>query len=308
MILTSRPERPTIVLLFLGFDGGPPSRRSELIGSLVGGVAEATWRAGADLSTCHATGTADAEPLLATLASQSRATGVLLCPVSDVVEEHLALLESREIPSVTVGRHIVGRPMSFVSVDDADAAFRATTHLLRLGHRRVGLITGAQDILPRRAHCKGYVAALRAHDVPVDDRLIWVGSPLLDEADGYAGMHSLLQEPTPPTAAFVAGDRLAAGALEALAEVGLAVPDDVAIVGWDDTGAGRAVRPPLTAISHPHYRLGRVATETLLELIACPDDVPREVFLTAPLMVRQSCGAYRSAEFADDESADPTGP
>ncbi len=179
---------------------------------------------------------------------------------------------------------------SFVDVDNAGAARMATEHLIVLGHRRIGLITNAPLLYTAsRDRLQGYRLALEAHDLPYDDNLVRYGN--FREESGYEAMSQLLALPKRPTATFVASDLVAFGAMEIIKEQGLAIPEDVAIVGFDDVRLARYVDPPLTTVHLPAYEQGRCAGDMLIRLINGEKVEQREVFLQTELVVRQSCGA-----------------
>ncbi len=202
----------------------------------------------------------------------------------------LRLLQD-QVPFVLVGRHPDQR-VNYVDVDNVSAARMATEHLIRLGHQRIATITGPLNMVQSQDRLSGYRQALEAHDFPFDETLIAEGD--FAEGSGSAGVQRLL--PASPTAIFVASDTMAIGALKALRQAGLRVPQDVALVGFDDVPIATAIEPALTTIRQPIERLGSMATELLLALI---EDTSEEqasvhrIVLPAELVVRDSCGALR---------------
>jgi LacI family transcriptional regulator, galactose operon repressor len=177
--------------------------------------------------------------------------------------------------------------VSYVTVDDRASAYNVVSHLLRVGHERVGTITGPQHMFDAQDRLAGYFDALRDFGLPPSSELVVEGD--WSEASGYAAMRRLLAANV--DAVFAANDSMALAALRALNEQGLRVPDDVALVGFDDIPAAAAADPPLTTVRQPIRRLGEVATQTLLELIEQPSGPPRRVILPTELVVRGSCGS-----------------
>ncbi len=190
-------------------------------------------------------------------------------------------------PFVLIGRHPSAADVSYVDVDNVSSAREVVTHLLRLGHRRVATITGPQNTISGRDRYQGYQEALRSRGVLLDEGLVVEGD--FTEDGGYLAMQQLLAKQ--PRAVFVASDSMAAGALRALREAGLGVPDEVAIAGFDDLPAAARLTPPLTTIRQPVPRLGSVAVDTLLDLIAHPNSGPHRLILPTQLVIRESCGA-----------------
>jgi DNA-binding LacI/PurR family transcriptional regulator len=189
-------------------------------------------------------------------------------------------------PLILHGR-LEGYAFPTVDVDNQAGAYQAVTHLIQLGHRRIGFISnaplsysGAQDRLA------GYRLALSEHDLPMDGELVRTATFL--PAAGQAAMRALLDSSSPPTAVFAGSDVVALGAVSAIYTAGLRIPEDVAVVGFDDIFLAAYLHPPLTTVRVPAYGLGWTAAEVLLALIE-GDDVS-SVTLETELVVRQSCG------------------
>jgi LacI family transcriptional regulator len=177
--------------------------------------------------------------------------------------------------------------VSYVTVDDRAGARSIVSHLLRVGHERVATIAGPQHMFEARDRLEGYHDALRDFGLQPSPELVVEGD--WSEASGYAAMRRLLA--AKPDAVFAANDSMALAALRALNESGVRVPEEIAIVGFDDIPAAAAADPPLTTVRQPIRRLGEVATQTLLELIEEPSGPPRRVILPTELVVRTSCGS-----------------
>ncbi len=180
-------------------------------------------------------------------------------------------------------------PLPCVDVDNKAGAYQAVTHLLGLGHRRIGFISNAplsySGVVDRFV---GYQQALTEHDLPIEDELVGIADFLPET--GQAAMEQLLDLPTPPTALFAAGDVVAIGAMSAVHGRGLRVPEDVAVVGFDDIFLASHAHPPLTTVRVPAYGLGWTAAEVLVSLIEGDEDVA-SVTLDTELVIRKSCGA-----------------
>jgi LacI family transcriptional regulator len=196
-------------------------------------------------------------------------------------------LSEGQLPFVLVGRHPTNSQISYVDVDNQNGAREAVAHLLRLGRHRVATITGPLNMIVGADRRDGYLAALRERGLIADPNLIVEGD--FTEAGGYAAMRRLL--PHKPEAVFAASDVMAQGALRAVREVGWRIPDDVALVGFDDMPFASRMEPALTTVRQPIHRLGSVAVETLISLIEEDNRQPRHVVLPTQLVMRQSCGA-----------------
>jgi LacI family transcriptional regulator len=198
------------------------------------------------------------------------------------------LLQDR-VPFVSVGRHPDKR-VHYVDSDNAGGARMAMEHLIRLGHRRIATITGRLDIVSGYDRLQGYRQALEARGIPADDALIANGD--FTERGGVTAMQELLA--AEPTAVFVANDSMAVGALRALRAADLRVPQDVAVVGFDDIPIASAIDPALTTVRQPIERLGGMAVEILLSVLeaSLQDEGPtHRIILPTELVVRASCGS-----------------
>jgi LacI family transcriptional regulator len=191
------------------------------------------------------------------------------------------------LPFIMVGRDPTNANISYVDVDNVNSSGEMVGYLIRLGYRRVATISGPKNMIAGSDRLQGYLAALHEKGVPRDPNLIAQGD--FSEAGGYAAMQRLL--PFEPDAVFAASDIMAVGALRALHEAGKSVPQDIALAGYDDMPFAARTDPPLTTVRQPIQRAGAVAAETLIELIARPDDAPRRIVLPTELVIRESCGA-----------------
>ena len=165
----------------------------------------------------------------------------------------------------------------------------ATGHLLSLGHRRIGMITGPARLLCSRARLDGYRAALEGSGISLDESLVVPGD--FHPESGLAGCTTLLELPDPPTAVFAAGDRMALGAIEALRGRGLRVPEDMSVVGFDDLPEVRWSAPPLTTVRQPLADMGKLAVRTVLRLTRDEQPDSPRVELGTDLVVRASTAA-----------------
>jgi LacI family transcriptional regulator len=191
------------------------------------------------------------------------------------------------IPFVIIGRHPHEVDANYVDADNVRGARMATEHLLRQGRQRVATITGPLNMIPGLDRREGYLTALRAAGIAIDEDLIVEGD--FSEAGGFAAMQRLL--PLEPDAVFIASDLMAAGALHALSRVGRRVPEDVAMVGFDDAPIATYTDPPLTTVRQPMYELGVNAVRLLIRLLEEDVDEPLRKILPTELVIRVSCGA-----------------
>ncbi len=228
------------------------------------------------------------EKLYPDIISNSFLDGLLIA--SNPVEDPLikALIDDGT-PFVSVGRH-PNEKANYVDVNNYGGAKQATEYLINLGHERIATITGPQDQAPAIDRLRGYKDALEEADLEVEEGLIYEGD--FTEESGSRGIHKLLADF--PSAVFAANDLIAIGVLKELKEMKKRVPEDVAIVGFDDIQASSAVEPPLTTISQPIDKLGRVSVRYLKKLIKgegankSSDGKPIRKVLDTELIVRSS--------------------
>jgi LacI family transcriptional regulator len=194
-------------------------------------------------------------------------------------------LRKHGLPFILVGRHPSDNQISYVDVDNKNSAREMVAYLLRMGYQRVATIAGPRNMIAGSDRLEGYRLALRNRGVAPDPSLI-VEADFTEEG-GYAAMQRLL--PLSPDAVFVASDAMALGALRALRDAGKRVPNDIAIAGYDDMPFSARTDPPLTTVRQPIQRMGALAAETLIDLIANPDPQPRRIILPTELVIRASC-------------------
>jgi LacI family transcriptional regulator len=182
------------------------------------------------------------------------------------------------------------RTYDSLNIDNRGGAYAVTEHLLKLGHRRIGLITGPVRNHDARERLRGAHEALRAAGVEPTPELEVTGD--FSESSGHAAASRLLELGEPVTALFAANDSMAIGALSALGEAGVRVPEQMAVAGFDDIPIARYVTPPLTTVRVSMPELGGRATRRLFEAMSPRGQVARrQELLPTELTVRRSCGA-----------------
>jgi LacI family transcriptional regulator len=217
---------------------------------------------------------------------RSRGTDGLVVSGPRVDDRELDLLVRDGAPVVIQGS-LPGTDIPSVDVDNVGAARAATSHLVGLGHRVIGCITNAPfHYAAARERREGYRQALAAADLPHDEDLVIEAN--FDAASGRRAMSRLLQRPD-LTAVFVASDVVAFGAMAAIREAGLRVPEDISVVGFDDIPLAAYFDPPLTTVHLPAHELGRAAGAALLDRISGRTVEARTV-LPTELVIRSSTG------------------
>lgn len=191
--------------------------------------------------------------------------GIVLSPPLGDSAPLVQLLKETGIPLVVVAAGRSASNVSVVTIDDFAAARAMTSHLIDLGHRRIGFITGNPDQTSTSLRQEGYAAALTAHGLPVDPGLIAPG--LFTYRSGLEATERLLQLPEPPTAIFASNDDMAAAAIAVAHRRGLSVPGDLTVCGFDDTTMATRIWPELTTVRQPIGEMSRAALELLVRKI-----------------------------------------
>ena len=200
----------------------------------------------------------------------------------------LSKLLENQVPFVQVG-HDDNPKISYIDSDNYNGAFTAVSHLIRLGYQRIATITGAMNNQATLKRRQGYIDAHTQRGRFVDENLIAVGD--FSDLSGYEGMKQLL--PYKPDAVFVAGDSMAIGALRALRQEAIVVPDEIALVGFDDVPPAAIADPPLTTVRQPIKQTGILAVETLIDILDNGPEPARHIILPTQLIIRRSCGAQK---------------
>ncbi|MCK2220372.1 LacI family DNA-binding transcriptional regulator [Actinomadura sp. ATCC 31491] len=215
-----------------------------------------------------------------------RPTGVLAV-FSGLTDHQHDRLARREIPLVLIDpADAPAKTIPSVSAGNWHGGLTATRHLIDLGHRRIAIITGPDAALPSRARLDGYRTALDLAGLPTDPGLITGGDFLIE--GGRTQAHHLLTQPDPPTAIFATNDGQAIGVYHAAAQLGLRIPDDLSVIGFDDLPSIRWTIPPLTTIRQPLTQMAAAATTMLLHL-AHHEPLPHHrLELATELVIRAS--------------------
>jgi LacI family transcriptional regulator len=197
-------------------------------------------------------------------------------------------LDQSEIPYVVAGRPMNVSRTSYVDVDNVAGAYNGVRHLVHSGRKRVGIIYPPLDTTVGVDRFEGYKKALHESNLEYEACLCVEGD--FTESGGYYAAQRLLAHQ--PDAIFASSDMMAVGALRAVREAGLSVPEDIAIVGFDDLPPAARATPPLTTIRQPIRQMGMKLVETLLDIIEKGTDPPRRTIMDTELVIRASCGAY----------------
>ncbi|MBN1963202.1 MAG: LacI family DNA-binding transcriptional regulator [Anaerolineae bacterium] len=218
--------------------------------------------------------------------------GVLLVSTR-AYDEAREVLRYHDAAVIIVDRSPADSEFDTVFADNERGGALATRHLVGLGHRRIGCIAGPSQLTPSADRVTGYRRALQEAGIAVDEALIMPGD--FSHGSGYRACQRLLRAANRPSAIFVANDLMAVGALCAIHEAGLRVPQDVSVIGFDDIPLASYTVPRLTTIRQPSQEVGRVAVEMILRRLQVRHDPPRYERLPVTLVERDSCAPYANS-------------
>jgi LacI family transcriptional regulator len=219
-----------------------------------------------------------------------RVAGVILVPSAGTRLEPVHALQRAGIPVVALDRPLEQVEVDTVQPDRPRGVWLAIEHLLAHGQRAIGLLNGPSELASATQRADAFRAALRAHGL--EPRPDWELAADFRAEGGYVAARELLSRPERPTALLVANNLMALGTVRAAREVALRVPDDLALIAFDDTEWAPYLAPPLTTVAHLTHALGRMAAELLERRLTDPDRPPAAVLLPPRLVVRASCGGH----------------
>lgn len=258
--------------------------------SVISGVEDVAYDAGFTVMMCQSNEKYDREVANARMLLAHRVDGILVSISKETVDfSHLRMLQEGKIPLVFFDRIVPEIVADQVIIDDEEAAFKATSHLIQKGRKRIAHFAGPGNLLIGRDRKNGYIRALQEAGLQVDPDLIM-------EADSfekaYIAVNKLLESGKIPDGIFTTNDLTAIGAIQALKKKGITIPQQIAVVGFSDGHFSGITDPALTSVDQHGYEMGTTATRILLDRLLKPSAqyVPQKKILTADLVVRGSSG------------------
>jgi LacI family transcriptional regulator len=253
--------------------------------SVVRGIEDVAREAGYSVVLCNSDEDVDKEAEYFGVLASARTAGVILAPAS-VTDTRIDALLDQGIPVVAIDRRMESALVDTVLVDNVEGARQATAHLISLGRQRIACITGLLSTTTGAERLAGCRAALANAGVSANEQLVRIAD--FKESGGYQAASELLALADPPDAFFVANNLMTLGTLEALGDAGVAIPEQVALVGFDDEPWMAFATPSITVVAQPTYELGVAAAKRLLERVSGSDEEPQEIVLKPELRVRES--------------------
>jgi len=255
---------------------------------LLRGVENTINKFGYSLILCNTDENAEKEKQYLKVMLEKRVDGLIVSLASPANARFLKEFEKRNIPIVCIDRKPENMEVDTVCVDNVQGAFMAVEHLLKIGHRRIGMVSGIRGITTTEGRVEGYLKALKDHGV--DKSLIVEGKSTIEGAIG--AIKELLNLDFSSTALFSCNNLITLGIYIGLKKHGKKIPKDIAVVGFDDLDWAEALYPPPTVVSQPTYAIGATAAQILIQRTLKEGPKNRQnIVLKTELIVRESCGA-----------------
>lgn len=253
---------------------------------LMEGMEQVAVKNGYNIILCNTGGDPNREIQYLQMLEQKQVDGVILTALrnpADMVKPYL-----QYGPIVLACEYLDDDAIPAVTIDNIKAARMALEHLIELGHKRIAFINGTEHIILCRDRKRGYLQALENKGIPISHELIRQSDFTIE--GGFHCTKDLMELACPPTAIFAANDDMAVGSVKALHKLGLHVPKDVAIVGFDNNRLASVVEPNLTTVDQPIYRIGQEVVNLLLTCLEGGTEMvnPRRITLETKLCIRQS--------------------
>jgi DNA-binding LacI/PurR family transcriptional regulator len=260
--------------------------QNPFFGSVVRGIEKITIKDDHTLILGNSDEDPEREKKLIAMLLEEGVAGIILVPTNVNTESYAALFSSGT-PFVIIDRRLPIPALDMVLVDGAAGAEKAVDYLVKLGHRLIAYVGGMPHLSVMHERELGYLAALRKHNLPFRQNYLRQGNNRQDGGNtAVCELISLLQ---PPSAILIANNMMTLGGLQAIHEVGLEIPGQISLIGFDDMDWAASLRPALTCVAQPAYQMGETAAALLLERIQSPGATYKVIVLNTHLVVRESC-------------------
>ncbi|MCD6165413.1 LacI family transcriptional regulator [candidate division KSB1 bacterium] len=265
-----------------------PDLSGEFFSEVIRGIDEIASRRGYHILVSSSHSRRNEIEMMQRMLGEGRVDGlILMAPL--LSKKSLPAIAATKLPVVLLNLSAEGLEIDTIMVDNFRGAYLMTQHLIGHGHKRIAFIKGTEGNFDAEERFLGYRTALEEEGLPITPELVERGNFL--KQSGFLAMTRLLSRKLPPTAVFASNDDMAIGALEAAQKSGVHVPQDVAIVGFDDILVAQYVRPPLTTVHIPIYDLGSLAAERIINSVEMQGQSKKEkIVLATGLIIRESCG------------------
>jgi DNA-binding LacI/PurR family transcriptional regulator len=260
--------------------------QNPFFGSVVRGIEKVTINDDYTIILGNSDEDPEREKKLVAMLLEEGAAGIIIVPTNLDIENYRSLFSSGT-PFVVIDRRLPIQDLDMVLVNGSAGAEMAVDHLFSLGHQKIGYVGGLKHISVMQEREQGFIGGLRKHNLQLFPEFIQQGNNRQD--GGYTGVSKLLSLSQPPSAILIANNLMTLGGLQAIHEFGLEIPENISLVGFDDMDWASSLRPPLTVIAQPSYKMGELSASILLERINAPEQSYQTVVLNTELVIRASC-------------------
>lgn len=243
-----------------------PKVSNMLAAEILNGIDDYAHNLGSSVIVCNTDNNGRRTMDYLRILAEKRIDGIIF--VSEwVTEEYYQMLQEMKVPVILVSTISYQFPIPYVKVDDRHAAFSATDYLIKQGHRKIAMVTGSEkDPVAGIPRIEGYKAALEMHHIDIRDDYI-IDAANFRHEDGMKAMEEIVARGIGVTAIFASSDELAVGVMSQAYKMGIRIPDQLSVIGYDNTKVAEMAIPPLTSVSQPLYEMGIASAKMLFELI-----------------------------------------
>lgn len=257
--------------------------------SVVRGIEDAAYTNEMNMVLCNADEDLERQRTYLSYLQAENVAGIIVSPTWHMNEsDELEMFLNSGIPIVLMDRVVQNYQFDTISVDNVDGAYNATKHLIDMGHIDIAILGGNLKLSTGQGRYDGYIKAMQEAQLPIKDDYVMFGN--FTEADGYRLTIDMMTQATPPQALFVNNNLSTMGALKAIRELGLTMPQDVAVVGFDEIPMATELITPLTVVAQPTHEIGQEAIRLLLRRLKSPNAPIQSLLLQTQLIIRESCG------------------
>jgi LacI family transcriptional regulator len=263
-----------------------PDISNPFFSSIAKSVEKSARKSGYSILLCDSEENTKIEENLLQLMIDRKVDGLIISPVGLEVT-HLAEIAQKNIPIVLLDRYFPELNLPFVTSDNYKGALEAVDLLIKNGHRRIACIQGLVNTSPNNDRVRGYIDAYKTNELSVDKNLI-VGDSFGEE-NGYIETKLLLKQDNKPTAIFAVSNLISLGAIKAISEEGLKIPEDISMISFDDQPYSRFLATPMTTVAQQNAQIGQIAIKLLIDQIQSNRRLePKGIFLPTTLVSRDS--------------------
>jgi LacI family transcriptional regulator len=269
-----------------------PNNSNPYFAEIIHEIEKNCFDAGYNLILCNAGDSQAKQAAYIKILMEKRIDGLIVIS-SGTDKELIDLLSRRKVPKVIIDRKIDGIEADLVETDNYAGGYRATQYLIELGHSQIACIAGPGHLSSACERVKGYLKCLADHQITHSPDFLCRGNFL--SQSGFEAMKALLSNPKKPTAVFVSNDLMALGALCALHEENIKVPDEISIIGFDDIKLATFSSPPLTTIAHQKAETGRIVASLITRRIKDKTLEHEHIHLKPELVIRKSTASCKDS-------------